>query len=136
MPGFFTHSYVIHEALRSFAPRNEVFKSVCSSHDTACAYGKAGKWTQYDKDMDCVKAGCTYLGASGPDLFYLETIAVKGKAERKLGAFVADLRERQYRARCGNLVLGRPARRQSLSGKEGEGILWVHQGVRANRRAR
>lgn len=91
MPGFFTHSYILHEALRTYAPRNEVFKSVCRSHDIACAYGKAGKWKQYDKDIDCVKAGCAYLGASGPDLFYLETIAVKGKAERKLGAFVADL---------------------------------------------
>lgn len=109
MPGTVTHNYILYKALQSYSPRSTLMKMVKASHAEVLTHARKPQgwsstisaplsfmeeikrplvWptmpsTHYDKDPLCLPAGCAYLGACGPDLFYLEF--------GPDGTFIADL---------------------------------------------
>ena len=109
MPGTVTHNYILYKALESYSPCSPLMKRLQQSHIRASLHARQPQgWTTkapapllftevavrplvtpmmpstpYDKDPLCLPAGCAYLGACGPDLFYLEY--------GPDGTFIADL---------------------------------------------
>jgi hypothetical protein len=86
VPGFTTHTYICYRALQetlsdsdSYGP----FARIASSHALALSHAKSNDPKGLTDDAEAVLAGCAYIGACGPDLFYIEY--------SKEGEFVADL---------------------------------------------
>ena len=83
MPGLFTHTYILYRALRAFNPTSPLLKKVVASNNAVQHYNVHDRKFDYHKSADCLLASCAYIGACGPDLYYLET--------GSQGTFIADL---------------------------------------------
>ena len=85
MPGFTTHTYICYQALRSLASGDSFppFAKIAQSHELELVHAKGDKPVDLFNDAAAALAGCAYIGACGPDLFYIEY--------DKEGDFIADL---------------------------------------------
>jgi hypothetical protein len=85
MPGLTTHTYILYKTLRSFegAPP-PLLAPIVHSHLKALEHACNNDSGALASDAEAVLQGCAYIGACGPDLFYLEMPPAKG-------AFLADL---------------------------------------------
>lgn len=72
MPGLTTHTYILYKALSTYAGESSLFAKVKASHEKAVGYARKDEHSQFSFDHDCSAAGAAYIGACGPDLFYLE----------------------------------------------------------------
>jgi hypothetical protein len=86
MPGFTTHTYICYQALKrglKLSDSYRPFANIAASHEAALRHAKANEPKRLFGDEAGVLAGCAYMGACGPDLFYIEYDTE--------GEFVADL---------------------------------------------
>jgi hypothetical protein len=83
MAGTTAHNYILYQALSTYAAATPALHAVQQSHAKAYAYAKKNEHLKYRTDTECYPAGAAYIGACGPDLFYLEFGAT--------GKFIADL---------------------------------------------
>lgn len=105
MPGLITHTYILYKALATYTSTSPLITKITENGRLAAKLGKKHDKDSSEKiftdlkidkavlgskskrlkyiDTQCALAGAAYLGACGPDLFYLE--------ESDKGQFLADL---------------------------------------------
>lgn len=75
MPGTATHNWILYRTLREFGAASALTKEVQKSHDAVRDWAQKAAAERGDgaDELDRFHlAGCAYVGACGPDLFYLD----------------------------------------------------------------
>jgi len=86
MAGLTTHTYILYRALAEiqWQPATPLFAQVVESHNAALSHARKNDAKGLGTNPSAILSGCAYIGACGPDLFYLEQ-------EPHKGTFIADL---------------------------------------------